>query len=165
MRSRHANLIALLCLTVVVATVYFDNRYLSILGTACFMFWLTRAATVVGQIPRPVRTRCEKIACWIIGWPMFATLLVLMAVSVYSMWVLNSPGWMLIIAFFWVLTHLTWKIFIDPDTGPGGWWRHRGGHAPEPPAPVPASPRRSRRSSGPFGTTEQPCCTDSLHLK
>jgi len=50
---------------------------------------------------------------------MFATLLVLTAFSVYEMWVLDAPEWWLIIAFFWVLTYLTWKVFIDPNTGPG----------------------------------------------
>jgi len=124
--------------------MYFHSRDLSIFRTAFFMFWLTGAATVVGQIPRRVRTPREKIVCWVIGWPMFATLLILMAYSVYSMWVLDAPEWLLIIAFFWVLTYLTWKVFIDPNTGPGDL-PGGGGRRPRPKAPAPRPADRGPR--------------------
>jgi len=51
---------------------------------------------------------------------MFVTLLALLLTSVYETWALNSPGWVLIVAFFWILTYLTWKVFIDPNTKSAG---------------------------------------------
>jgi len=132
------NLLSLLAMIAFGAEVYFQSRYLFIAVSAATMLCLVLGAIIVGQIPRRVRTRREKIVCWIIGWLMFATLLVLTAYSVYSMWVLNAPEWVLIFAFFWVLAYLTWKVFIDPNAGPGGWWRRGPRPRPKGPAPIPA---------------------------
>jgi len=146
MTSRRFNFIVTSTWVAIVAEIYLRNIYLFMAGSAAFMLCLALGAVAVGKIPRRVRTRREKIACWIIGWPIFATLLVLMAVSVYMMWVLNAPEWVLIFAFLWVLTYLAWKVFIDPNTGPGGWWRRGPRPRPKGPAPIPADrgPRPAR---------------------
>jgi hypothetical protein len=136
MTNARINVVSVLGFVAVGAEVYFHNCYLYIAVSSAFMLLLAFGAIVVGRIPRRMRTRPEKIACWIVGWPVFITNLALMAVSCREMWVLNAPEWVLIFAFFWVLAYLTSKVFIDPDTGPGGWWRRRRGHAPKPPAPV-----------------------------
>jgi hypothetical protein len=139
MKSRHANLIYLWGLAVLVATMAFHNRHVEMAFNTVTMLLLALGAIVVGAIPRRVRTRREKIVSWIIGWPMFATFLVLMAASVYDMWVSNAPECVLLFAFFWVLAYLTWKVFIDPNTGPGGWWRRGPKRQPRGPAPFPVN--------------------------
>jgi hypothetical protein len=141
MTSGRINLISLLAMAAVGAEVYLHNRYLSIAVSTAAMLCLVLGAIVVGAIPRRMRTRREKIARWIIGWPIFMTNLALMVVSCHEMWVLNAPEWVLIFAFFWVLAYLTWKIFIDPNTGFGGWWRRGPGPRPRGPAPRPSRSR------------------------
>ena len=146
MTSRRFNFLVALGWTAIIAEAYFRNPYLFIAECAVFMLGFALGAVVVGQIPRPVRTRSQKIVCWIIGWPMFVTLVALMGLSVYMMWTLNAPEWLLIFAFFWVLAYLTWKVFIDPNTDSGGWWRRGPEPRPKGPAPCPAgrSPRPAR---------------------
>ena len=88
--------------------------FYSIAKSFAFMLWLVGSAFVVGAIPRKPRTRQAQIVCSIIGWPMFVTFLALMAVSVWGMVDTGDFGYMLLIGFLWVLTHLIWKIFIHP---------------------------------------------------
>jgi hypothetical protein len=88
--------------------------YYSIATSVAFMLCLVVGAFFVGAIPRKARTKQAQIVCSIIGWPMFATFLALMAVCVWAMVDLDYPGYMLLIGFLWVLAHLTWKIFIHP---------------------------------------------------
>jgi hypothetical protein len=160
MTSRHFNFLVVLGWVAILAEVYFHNRYLYVAGSFVFMMGLARGAVVIGQIPRRVRTRQEKIASWIIGWPMFATCLALMAVSCREMWVLNAPEWVLIFAFFWVLAYLTWKIFIDPNTDHGGWWRRGRGPQPRGPSPIPAGrgprPVRDVGAAVTIGVAQEP---------
>ena len=141
MRSKRPQLITVLGLVVLVEIVYFHNRYLYFAFSSVFMLCVALGAIIVGAIPRWMRTQREKIVRWIIGWPMFVINFFFMAFSAREIVVLNAPEWVLISSFFWVLTYLTWKIFIDPNTGSGGWWRR--GRSPRPRGPVPR-PSRSR---------------------
>jgi len=151
MKGRRFNFLVALGWVAIIAEAYFRNRYLFIAECAVFMLGLALGAIAVGQIQRRVRTRREKIACWIIGWPMFVTLLVLMGVSVYMMFFLNAPEWVLIFVFFWVIAYLVWKVFIDPNTDSGGWWRRDPGPRPKRPSPMPAG--RGPRSVRDVGAT------------
>jgi hypothetical protein len=115
MRRRHAHLLFLLGLAVVVGSeIYLRFNYGSIARSVAFLLWLGASASFVGAIPRKARTQQAQIVCSIIGWPMFVTFLALMVVSVWGMVDTDGPGYMLLIGFLWVLAHLTWKIFIHP---------------------------------------------------
>jgi hypothetical protein len=149
MKGRRFNFLVALGWVAIIAEAYFRNPYFLIAGCAIFMLGLALGAIAVGQIQRRVRTRREKIACWIIGCPMFVTFLVLMVASVYMMWILNVPEWVLIFAFVWVLAYLVWKVFIDPNTDSGGWFRRGPEPRPKGPAPYPAGrPPRPFRDAG-----------------
>jgi hypothetical protein len=143
MTKWRVNLISALVLAAVVAEAHFQNRQLYIIGGAGYMLCLVFGAVLVGRIPRRLRSRRSQIVCWIVGWPMFTINLALMAASFREMLILNAPSWILIIAFFWVLTYLTWTIFIDPNTGFGGWWR--GDSGPDEPQPFPHRPPSARK--------------------
>jgi hypothetical protein len=122
MRTRHSLWLFLPGWAVVVALIYFHVDYGSIVyygsiaKSVAFMLMLVAGAFAVGAIPRKARTKQAQIVCSIIGWPMFVTFLALMAICVWAMVDLDYPGYMLLIGFFWVLAHLTWKIFIRPTT-------------------------------------------------
>ena len=76
---------------------------------------------------------------WIVGVPMFLVFLSLLAFGVYTFFSAHTPAVLLgsigLISFAWMLSYLTWRLFLFPNVRLSG--RHGGGHGPKGPSQQP----------------------------
>jgi hypothetical protein len=118
MRKRHVHRLFWLGLAALAGEIYLCVSFPAIGKSIGFMLWLIVSANAVGAIPRKARSRPAQIFCWVIGWPMLLVFMGLMAFCVGYEFTLDAPTLdipeLLLLGFLWVLTLLTWKIFIKP---------------------------------------------------